>query len=114
MDGTALAEAKRRKENRYSDVVRSRRCHLITAGVETGGRWDKPLANFIRQLAKAKARCAPKLSQLAAWTWWLRRWTGMRAVATQDAFANSLVQEVMDTWLPDGDGPDYGSLVDMV
>ena len=51
--------------------------------------------NFLRKLAKAKARSAPKLLQSAARHWWLQRWHGILAVAAQVAFAESLITDKM-------------------
>ena len=40
-DGVALRVARARKLVKYHELLASRRCHLLVAAVETGGRWDE-------------------------------------------------------------------------
>merc|ERR1711966_519906 len=61
VDGAALVDAQRNKERTYHDVVCARRCHLLIAGIETGGRWSIEFSHFIRHLAKARAAACPPL-----------------------------------------------------
>ncbi|CAK8990588.1 Retrotransposable element SLACS 132 kDa protein (ORF2) [Includes: Reverse transcriptase] [Durusdinium trenchii] len=56
--GTALGDARRRKEHTYPELLRSRRCKLVVLGLEVGGRWSEETASFIKLLAQHKARHA--------------------------------------------------------
>ena len=40
-DGAVLKDTATKKRNHYADVNASRRCHLLVAGMETGGRWSE-------------------------------------------------------------------------
>ena len=65
------------------------------------------------KLAKAKARSAPRLLQVAARHWWKHRWSCMLAVAAHGAFAESLLGEEME--VPpcvDGGAPPLSELAD--
>ena len=59
-DGAWLQEARRRKERAYPELLQSRRCKLVVLGMEVGGRWSAESVDFVRALAQAKARKAPK------------------------------------------------------
>ena len=41
VDGAQLEVARRRKEQRYRELLDSRRCRLVVAATEVGGRWSK-------------------------------------------------------------------------
>ena len=56
----ALLEARRRKEATYPELLASARCRLVVIGVEVGGRWGSEAASFLRLLARARARAAPR------------------------------------------------------
>jgi hypothetical protein len=64
--------------------------------IEVGGRWSTEARDFVRALAKARARGAPALLQAAAEGAWFRRWTALLAVAAQSAFASTLLGR--DPW----------------
>ena len=64
-EGAALRKARQRKCRTYRVLIRSRRCKLLVAGAETGGRWDVEAYKFLVQLAKAKARSAPVVLKTA-------------------------------------------------
>jgi len=111
-DGAALRVARSRKERHYADLTRSRRCRLLVAAVEVGGRWDEGAYHFLVGLARAKARAAPQVLRAALTNAWLRRWTGMIAYAIHDALAASLVEEVPgETDATDGPIPSVGELL---
>ena len=57
--GTALRDARRRKEHTYPELFRSRRCKLVVLGLEVGGKWSEETASFIKLLAQHRARQAP-------------------------------------------------------
>ena len=63
------------------------------------------------QLAKAKARSAPKVLRRALTTAWLRRWVGMLSFAVHDAYAASLLEDPPgETVGTDGPEPTVGEL----
>ena len=92
--GHALKEAKKKKQDTYSEVVHSRRCHLLVMGFEVAGRWSEEGVAFVRALAKAKAESSPQLLRKSAQILFFQRWTGMLACAVQNAFAASLLGEL--------------------
>ena len=91
--GTALTEARRRKERTYPELMRSRRCRLIVLGIETGGRWSEEAARFVKLLAHAKARQAPRLLQNSVAAALINRWTAQLTHAALQAFAASLLDQ---------------------
>ena len=70
--------------------LRSSRCRLVVVGVEVGGRWSTETADFLRQLARAKARDAPAALRLAYQAALVHRWSGFLTAAAMQAFAASL------------------------
>ena len=58
---------------------------------EVGGRWSATCCQFVRDLAEAKSRAAPRRLQRSTARAWEDRWSGMLAVAAQDALAATLV-----------------------
>ena len=89
-DGAALNEARRKKERHYSDIVTSQRCHLLVAGIETGGRWEIEFSNFVQHLARNKSRNSIPILARSMQAILYRRWQGLVAVASHKAFAKSL------------------------
>ena len=93
VDGLALRDARRAKERVYPELCGSRaRTHLVVFALEVGGRWSSEAINFVRLLARARARSEPPLLRKSAEAAWQRRWTGLLAVAAQRAFAESLLE----------------------
>ena len=92
-DGAALNEARRKKERHYSDIVTSQRCHLLVAGIETGGRWEIEFSNFVQHLARNKSRNSIPILARSMQAILYRRWQGLVAVASHKAFAKSLLDE---------------------
>ena len=67
VDGAALDEARRRKERTYPELCeRHSRARLVVLAAEVGSRWSDEAADFLKQLAKAKARGVPRALQV--WT----------------------------------------------
>ena len=62
--GTALTEARRRKERTYPELMRSRRCRLIVLGIERGGRWSEEAARFVKLLARESPTSTPPPPEL--------------------------------------------------
>eukprot|EP00439_Symbiodinium_sp_Y106_P014070 s4384_g2.t1 len=83
--GAALAEARRSKERTYSEFGRAARCRLVVLGIEVCGRWS---ANFVRLLARARARHATPLQRVAAF---VGRWSRLLTVAATRSFGTSLL-----------------------
>ena len=54
VDGAVPARAQRDKEATYPELLTGR-CRLVVMAIETGGRWSSEAADFVRQLAFAKA-----------------------------------------------------------
>ncbi len=105
-DGAQLRTARARKEGKYRELLQSRRCRLVVLALEVGGRWSKVAVDFVRLLAKAKARTVPELLRPAAKAAFLHRWTGILAVAAQRSLAATLLElPVDDAEGVDGDLP---------
>ena len=91
-----LAVARRRKENKYRELLQARRCRLVVLGVEVGGRWSQEANTFVRLLAKAKARTVPTILSPAAQAVFFHRWTALPSVAAQRAMAATLLELPLD------------------
>ena len=89
MNGAALHEARHDKESTYPELVDGPRCRLVVLGLETGGRWSVEAVDFLKSLAAARARDAPKYIQKSAELGWFKRWS--IAVAASKAYAKSLL-----------------------
>ena len=94
-EGGSVAEAARRdKETAYPELVFARRCKLVMVALETGGRWSSEAAEFVKDLADAKAKSAPKTLRFSASLAWQRRWVRLLSTAAAKAFVHSLVSPV--------------------
>ena len=58
-----------------------------SAPFEVGGRWSAEAANFVRLLARARARTALPLQRAATITAFVGRWSGLLSVAAARSFA---------------------------
>ena len=63
----------------------------MVVAVETGGRWSAEAADFIEDLAFARARDATPLLRASAALAWQRRWVRMLGTSCARSFASSLV-----------------------
>ena len=90
--GAALRDARRRKEQTYPELLRSRRCKWVVLGLEVGGRWSQEAPSFIKLLAQHKARQAPPILQHSITTALIARWSALLTHAAQQAFAATLVE----------------------
>ena len=98
-NGRALRNARRRKERTYPELAQyNGRVRLVVLALETGGRWSNEAIDFIKQLARAKARATPAALRAGTELAWYRRWINMLGCAAQRAFALSLLS------LPAGQG----------
>ena len=63
-DGAALEQARRRKELRFPELTGEQgRARLVVLACETGRRWSEEAQDFLRQLARARARSEPPRNQ---------------------------------------------------
>ena len=104
-DGIQLRTARRRKEQKYAELLRSRRCRLVVIAIETGGRWSDEALQFVRLLARCKARAYPRILRRSAQLAWSSRWLGVLAVAAHRALAHTLLELPVSEAGCDGDAP---------
>ena len=86
-----LADARRRKNTRYPELLGASRCRLVVLAHEAGDRWSEEACEFVDLLAHAAACSAPPLLRGSAWMGWLRRWTALVYVTAQSALAATLL-----------------------
>ena len=92
-DGTALLNARRRKERTYPEFqVQGSRCRLVVLAMEVGGRCSQECLTFIRLLAKAKARSVSNVLRKRTEQAWRLRWVSLLGCAATRAFAASLLE----------------------
>ena len=102
------------KEERYPELVQASEhgaLKFIVLPCEVGGRWGDAWLDLISNLAKAKARSAPRLLRRSAEFAWSRRWWDMLAAAAQGAFAGSLVCDDVLGDIRDGHAPPHSSVL---
>ena len=64
IDGVALLQARKRNENTYPELRNPRaRARLVVVALEVGSRWSAEAKSFVGQLAKARARTEPRVTQ---------------------------------------------------
>ena len=115
-DGAVAESARRDKEDKYPELLCSQRCALVVVAVETGGRWSHEAADFVEELAFARARDAPARLRHAAALAWQRRWVRLLSTACAVSFAHSLTAPCGDLGSAglDGDAPQLCELLSMV
>ena len=89
--GAALRIARRAKERTYPELLRAERCRLVVPGIELGGRWSSEAAQFVRMLARSRARSAPHVLRSGATAAYVSRWSALLAFAVARAVAASLL-----------------------
>ena len=57
--GAALRIARLAKERTYPELIRAQRCRLVVLAIEVAGRWSSEAVEFVRLLARSRARSAP-------------------------------------------------------
>ena len=93
MDGASLETARACKERRYPELSgQFGRSRLVVLACEDGGRWSEETRDFLRHLAKARARGEPFLLQRRAEAAWLMRWRVIMACSAAKSFALSLLE----------------------
>ena len=95
-DGTALKEARRRKERTYPELA-GEKARLVVLGAGVGGRWSAETAQLLSALAKARAREVPFILQARAEAAWRRRWSNILACSAARAFRLFLVGDPPST-----------------
>ena len=62
-----------------AELVGEGRARLVVLAAEVGVRWSDEIAQFLRELAKARADSVPHLLQGRVKAAWLRRWSSLLA-----------------------------------
>ena len=89
--GAALRLARKANERTYLELMRSQRCRFVILALEVGGRWSPEAFQFVRLLARCRARAVPRPlrpSTIAAFT---SRWSALLAFSAARAFGASLL-----------------------
>ena len=89
--GAALRIARRAKERTYPELLRAERCRLVVLGIELGGRRSPEVAQFVRMLARSRARSAPHVLRSGATAAYVSRWSALLSFAAARAVAASLL-----------------------
>ena len=112
-EGAALVDSWKTKKHRYRELVGpGSRCQLVFAGMEVGGKWSQEAYDFVATLAAARTRDAPPALQGSTYYSWVRRWTGMLAVAGMKAFADTLLHgHARSTDACNSEAPTLGQLL---
>ena len=113
VDGIVATRARQDKEDAYPELVAARRCALVVVAIETGGRWSDESAEFLEELAYARARAALPALRGATALAWQRRWSRLLSTACARAFAQSLVAPtgLLQTASTDGTAPALSDLL---
>ena len=111
-NGAAMADARKRKEDRYPELLRGTRCQLVVTAMEVGGRWSEEAHDFLQSLAYTAANDSPPALRGSAYQAWKRRWAAFVSVAGMRAFADTLLHDIArNIALPKGEGPELGALL---
>ena len=57
-NGVRLEAARKRKEDKYPELLNTRRCKLVVTAMEIGGRWSREAWTVLALLTEAKAQQA--------------------------------------------------------
>ena len=80
----------------HPELLSARRCALVVVAIEAGGRLSDEAADFVEELAYARARDAQPLLRRAAALAWQRRLSRLLSAACAWAFSQSLVAPAGD------------------
>ena len=70
-DGIAMTRARKRKEDRYPELVgRRTRAKLVVFAMEVGGRWSEESWKCLAALARGRARDVPEILRVSAAAAW--------------------------------------------
>ena len=84
--------ARCKRHQTYPELEHARRCRLVVVGLEVGGRFGAETVQLLRLLARHRAAAVPAHLRPSATVAWISRWFGLLAVASQRAFAASLLE----------------------
>ena len=90
-DGASAGAARGDKEKAYPELARGDRCLLVVAAIEAGGRLSRETCELLRDLAHARAQCAPRYLRKATAFAYIRRWSKMLSISVASAVAQSIV-----------------------
>ena len=90
MAGSTFKFARADKKKKYGDVINTERVAFVVFACETGGRWSPEALEFVRALARWKARDLPRVLRNSFRTAFLRRWWGLLSCTLQDSVAASI------------------------
>ena len=90
-DGVCAAAARGDKERTYPEFALSGRCKLVALAIELGGRFSQETAEFLRELASAKAEASPDYLRKSVARAFERRWSKMLSIAVARACARSIM-----------------------
>ena len=90
-DSAGLPSVRPAKERTYPELLRAPRCRLVVLALELGGRWSPEAAEFIRHLARCRARSAPPLLRSACVAACVHRWSAALSFAAAKAFASTVL-----------------------
>ena len=90
----AIMTARRRKRERYPELLRPGPQRFVVLACEVGGRWAAECGDLIRDLLRVRAPRAPAALRHASRAGWERRWWGMLSCAQQTAVAPTLLGNV--------------------
>ena len=108
-----MAKIKKRKDAKYPELLRSRRCRLVVTAMEIGGRWSSEAWTFLSLLARARADAAPQALRRSTEQCFLRRWSQLVAVAAQTGYAATLLGEPAGKApTPNDELPELGEVLD--
>merc|ERR1711904_716877 len=105
-----MGRAVKDKERKYADIAASSLADLVVLAGEIGGRWSEEACDWIRYLAKIKARQQHPLLQRSVQLAWSDRWWALIGVATQNALAASLLAPSGTRLVLDGKAADEPAL----
>ena len=90
MVGVASA-TRSNKERTYPELLRAPQCRLVVLAIEVAGRWSAEAVQFVRLLARCRARSAPPHLRASSTAAWVQRWSGFLAFAAARSFAAPLL-----------------------
>eukprot|EP00434_Breviolum_minutum_P028296 symbB.v1.2.025033.t1/scaffold2409.1/size79984/1 len=115
-DGAALVTARRRKRDRYPELLRPGPQRLVVLACEIGGRWAAECCDLVRDLLRVRAPRAPPALRQASRAGWERRWWALLSCAQQNAVASTLLGNVWrspsQAW--EADGPPLSEVLRLV
>ena len=113
-DSKVFERAAKDKEDKYLDVHASSLAELVVLACEVGGRFSEQATDWVRYLAKEKARKQHPLLKRSVELAWSDRWWALLGVTTQDALAASLLAPTGRQLVLDDNSPPEPALADLL